>query len=60
VTAKNDHLSGSSKGRTNGRYIACASDESGQFDVYVRQYLTATSEWKVSLAGGTQPEGGRA
>ena len=40
----------------NGRYVAYASDESGRFEVYVRQYPTGTAQWKVSLAGGTQPE----
>ncbi len=41
----------------NGRWIAYVSDESGQFDVYVRPYPQGnTQPVKVSLAGGMQPE----
>jgi Tol biopolymer transport system component len=39
------------------RFIAYASDESGQFEIYVRRFPPSSSgEWKVSLAGGMQPE----
>jgi WD40 repeat protein len=40
----------------NGRWIAYTSDESGQFEVYVRPYPTATEQKRISLAGGMQPE----
>jgi Tol biopolymer transport system component len=40
----------------NGRWIAYASDESGQFEVYVRSFPVTNDQWKVSVAGGTQPE----
>jgi serine/threonine-protein kinase len=40
----------------NGRFIAYASDESGRFDIYVRPFPTGSSQTKVSLAGGMQPE----
>ena len=40
----------------NTRWIAYASDESGQFEVYVRPYPAASSQTRISLAGGMQPE----
>ena len=40
----------------DGRWIAYDSNESGQFEVYVRPYPDTTSgRWKVSTAGGRQP-----
>ena len=43
----------------NTRFLAYASDESGRFEVYVRPYPSDNRRWKVSLAGGMQPEWGR-
>ena len=40
----------------NGRWIAYASDESGQWEVYVRPYPPAPGEWRISSDGGRQPE----
>ena len=40
----------------NHRWIAYASDESGRFDVYVRPFPAASGQWKISDAGGMQPE----
>jgi Tol biopolymer transport system component len=40
----------------NARWIAYASDESGRFEVYVRPFPAANEQWKVSGAGGMQPE----
>jgi serine/threonine protein kinase/Tol biopolymer transport system component len=40
----------------NGRWIAYASDESGQFEVYVRPFPTGSAQWKISNTGGMQPE----
>jgi serine/threonine-protein kinase len=40
----------------DGRWIAYNSDESGQFEVYVRPYpRTDGGPWKISAAGGRQP-----
>jgi hypothetical protein len=41
----------------NGRWLAYDSDESGQFEVYVRPFPDAYrgSRWQVSAAGGRQP-----
>jgi Tol biopolymer transport system component len=39
----------------DGRWLAYASNESGQFEVYVRPFPeTATAKWQVSTAGGTE------
>jgi len=40
----------------DSRWIAYASDQSGRFEVYVRPFPDGTDEWRVSIAGGTQPE----
>ena len=40
----------------NTRFIAYASDETGSFEIYVRPFPTGNTQWKVSLAGGMQPE----
>ena len=40
----------------DGRYIAYQSDESGQFEVYVRPYPKVNDgRWPVSSGGGTRP-----
>jgi Tol biopolymer transport system component len=41
----------------DGRWVAYDSDESGQFEVYVRPYPDAYAggRWQVSAAGGRQP-----
>jgi serine/threonine-protein kinase len=41
----------------DGRWIAYDSDESGQFEVYVRPFPDAYrgSRWQISAAGGRQP-----
>jgi serine/threonine-protein kinase len=40
----------------NGRWLAYVSDESGQFEVYVRPYPHVSGGlWKVSAGGGRQP-----
>jgi Tol biopolymer transport system component len=40
----------------NGRWLAHASDESGRFEVYVRPFPTASTQWTISASGGMQPE----
>jgi serine/threonine-protein kinase len=40
----------------DGRYIAYQSNESGQFEVYVRPYpRTNDGRWQISVAGGGSP-----
>jgi serine/threonine-protein kinase len=40
----------------NGKWIAYDSNESGQFEVYVRPYPNAgDARWRISLQGGRQP-----
>ena len=39
----------------DGRSIAYASDESGQFDIYVDTYPAPGSRRRVTTAGGTEP-----
>jgi len=40
----------------DGRWIAYESDESGQFEIYVRPFPKIdTGRWQISTAGGTRP-----
>jgi len=40
----------------NGRWLAYASDESGQFEIYVVPFPnTSAAKWAVSTRGGTEP-----
>jgi Tol biopolymer transport system component len=43
----------------DGRYVAYSSDESGQFEVYVRTFPRTDQRWTVSLKGGDEPRWGR-
>jgi Tol biopolymer transport system component/DNA-binding winged helix-turn-helix (wHTH) protein len=38
----------------DGRYIAYLSDESGQYEVYVRPFPSGSRKWPISTRGGTQ------
>jgi hypothetical protein len=38
----------------DGRWIAYVSDESGQYEVYVRPYPPGPGKWQVSTAGGEE------
>jgi Tol biopolymer transport system component len=40
----------------DGGWLAYASDESGRFEIYVRQFPPSDAHWKLSTEGGTQPE----
>jgi Tol biopolymer transport system component len=40
----------------NGRWIAYTSNESGRYEVYVRQFPGGENKWQVSTHGGVQPE----
>jgi Tol biopolymer transport system component len=39
----------------DGRWLAYASNESGQFQVYLRRYPGPEGRWPVSTGGGTSP-----
>jgi len=39
----------------DGRSVAYASNESGNYEVYVRSFPSATGKWKVSTDGGASP-----
>jgi Tol biopolymer transport system component len=43
----------------DGRWIAYASDESGQLEVYLRSYPMSDRKWPVSTHGGTGPRWNR-
>ena len=38
----------------DGRYIAYVSDESGQYEVYVRPYPQRAAKWQISTNGGEE------
>ena len=40
----------------NGRYIAYASNETGDYEVYVQTFPDRTGKWQVSSGGGAHPE----
>jgi serine/threonine protein kinase len=40
----------------DGRWIAYGSNESGQFQVYVRSFPGAEGKWQVSVERGTEPQ----
>ena len=40
----------------DGRWVTYQSDESGRFEIYVRPFPGPGSAWRVSPAGGTNPE----
>ncbi|HXG69551.1 MAG TPA: hypothetical protein VNJ04_02950 [Gemmatimonadaceae bacterium] len=40
----------------DGRWVAYASNESGNFEVYVRSFPLSGGKWQVSSAGGAQPK----
>jgi serine/threonine protein kinase len=40
----------------NGRWLAYVSNESGQYDVFVRTFPTGEQKWRVSDGGGLEPQ----
>jgi len=39
----------------DGKWVAYASNESGDWEIYVTKYPGATGKWQVSRGGGTEP-----
>ena len=39
----------------DGKWVAYASDESGNWEIYVTTFPAAEGKWQVSRGGGTQP-----
>lgn len=39
----------------DGRWVAYASDESGDWEIYVTSFPDAAGKWQVSRGGGTEP-----
>src|SRR5260370_23841461 len=39
----------------DGKWVAYASDESGNWEVYVTSFPGAAGKWQVSRGGGTEP-----
>ena len=39
----------------NGDFIAYHSDESGQQEIYIKEFPQGSGRWQISLAGGVQP-----
>jgi Tol biopolymer transport system component len=39
----------------DGRWISYVSNESGQYEVYVRSFPDTGGQWQISTAGGAQP-----
>ena len=39
----------------NGKWVAYASDESGNWEIYVTTFPGAVGKWQVSRGGGTEP-----
>ena len=40
----------------DGKWVAYASDESGRFEIYVRDFPAANSKYQVSSQGGAEPQ----
>ncbi len=40
----------------NGRYVAYASEETGNYQIYVQTFPQPSGKWQVSTAGGVNPE----
>jgi Tol biopolymer transport system component len=39
----------------DGKWVAYASNESGDWEIYVTTFPTAAGKWQVSQGGGTEP-----
>jgi dipeptidyl aminopeptidase/acylaminoacyl peptidase len=43
----------------NGNYVAYESDESGNFDIYIKRFPGGEGKWQVSTSGGNRPRWSR-
>ena len=50
---------GYAKFSPQGRFVAYVSDQSGQYQVYVRPFPEGEGQWQVSAQGGVQPRWSR-
>jgi hypothetical protein len=39
----------------DGKWLAYASDESGEWEIYVKNYPGASGKWQISRGGGSEP-----
>jgi Tol biopolymer transport system component len=39
----------------DGRWLACVSNESGRYEIYVQPYPGPGGKWQISTEGGTEP-----
>jgi len=53
LTAKNNQTNGQIS--SDGKWVAYASDESGNWEVYVTSFPGAAGKWQVSRGGGGEP-----
>ena len=56
VFLRTSYYEGWSRLSPDGRYLAYSSNESGQYEVYVRPFPNGDSKWQVSLDGGRYPQ----
>ena len=43
----------------DGRFVAYVSDESGEYEVYVRPFPSGPGKWRITPSGGVQPRWSR-
>jgi len=53
LNAKNNQVNGQIS--ADGKWVAYASDESGNWEVYVTSFPGGAGKWQVSRGGGTEP-----
>jgi Tol biopolymer transport system component len=53
VTSKGNDVNGQIS--ADGKWVAYASDESGNWEIYVTTFPGAAGKWQVSRGGGTEP-----
>ncbi len=53
ITSSDNQTNGQISG--DGRWVAYASDESGNWEIYVTSFPGAAGKWQVSRGGGTEP-----
>jgi hypothetical protein len=56
---QNDAVMGESQFSRDGKWVAHGADETGQYEVYVAPFPSISSQYQVSLQGGTQPRWSR-